>query len=77
MRRLDDLRIDSYQQTPAWQREGSYTERRGTLDDIDYMTEEEEGSLHNASGSDTAHGELQAGRWAPSTDSCRLKTEIS
>ena len=54
----------------AEQREGSYTERRGTLDDIDYMTDEEEGSLHDASGSDAPRGELQAGRWASSIDSC-------
>ena len=70
MRRLDELRIDSYQPAPAWQREFSYTERRGTLDEIDYMTDEEEGSLHDASGSDAPRAELQAGRWALSMDSC-------
>ena len=63
MRRLDDLRVDSYQQQPpSWQEEGSYTERRGTLDDIDYMSDEEEGSLHDVSGSDTTRGASHAGR---------------
>ena len=62
MRRLDDLRVDSYQQPPSWQEEGSYAERRGTLDDIDYMSDEEDGSLHDASGSDTTRGAPHAGR---------------
>lgn len=70
MRCLDDLRVDSYQQAPAWQQQqggGSYTKRRGgtTLDDIDYMSEEEEGaSLRDASGSDTTHGARPGGRCA-------------
>ncbi len=64
MRRLDDLRVDSFQQQPSWQGEGSYTERRGTMDDIDYMSDEEEGSLHDVSGSDTTRGASHAGRSA-------------
>ncbi len=65
MRRLDDLRVDSFQQPPSWQEEGSYIERRGTLDDIDYMSDEEEGSPHDVSGSDTTRGASHAGRSAP------------
>ena len=64
MRRLDDLRVDSFQQPPSWQEEGSYAERRGTLDDIDYMSDEEDGSPHDVSGSDTTRGASHAGRFA-------------
>ena len=62
MRRLDDLRVDSYQQPPSWQQDGSHTERRGTLDDIDYMSDEEDGSMQEISGSDTTRGAPRAGR---------------
>ena len=62
MRRLDDLRVDSYQQPPSWQQDGPHTERRGTLDDIDYMSDEEDGSIQEISGSDTTRGAPRAGR---------------
>ncbi len=62
MRRLDDLRVDSYQQAPSWQQDGSHTERRGTLDDIDYMSNEEDGSMQEISGSDTTRGAPRAAR---------------
>ncbi|CAL5219240.1 g1034 [Coccomyxa viridis] len=71
MRRLDDLRVDSFQQPPSWQEEGSYIERRGTLDDIDYMSDEEEGSPHDVSGSDTTRGASHAGRQGPAESVAR------
>lgn len=64
MQRLDDLRVDSFQQQPSWQEGGPFTERGGTLDDIDYMSDEEDGSLHDVSGSDTTRGAPHAGRSA-------------
>ena len=62
MRRLDDLRVDSYQRPPSWQQDGSHTERRGTLDDINYMSDEEDGSMQEISGSDTTRGAPRAAR---------------
>lgn len=65
MRRLDDLRMDSYPQAPSWQAGGSHSEARGTLDDIDYMSDDEEGSARDVSGSDTTRGAGQDGRCDP------------
>ena len=65
MRRLDDLRMDSFPQAPGWQAGGSYSEARGTLDDIDYLSDDEEGSARDVSGSDTTRGAGQDGRCDP------------